>query len=120
MSHWAPTLGTEQQNGGRERRKQDQPIVVVTWAENPGILRLMPYSHEEIAADYASTARQAIHHISATEDNALQFAMIEASLAVYHQLKHIQETPLIPASRQPDSATYQQQYQQYQVTAAEE
>jgi hypothetical protein len=104
----------------RNGEYQDQPIVGLTSTRNAGILRDMSYSHEDIAADYASTARQAIHHITATEDNALQFAMIEASLAVYHQLRHIQETPMIPTSRQPDSPTYDQHYEHHQVAAAEE
>ena len=94
--------------------------MLLTNAKNPGIVSGMPIDHEAVAHDYASTARQAIHLIGATEDNALQFAMVEATLAVYHQLKHIQETPMIPTSRQPDSPTYEQQYERYQVAAGEE
>ncbi|PRX45387.1 hypothetical protein B0I33_10950 [Prauserella shujinwangii] len=47
----------------------------------------MATDHRALAEDYAGTASQTVEAVSQTEDNALQIALVEAVLAVYHQLR---------------------------------
>ena len=56
----------------------------------------MPTDHRALASDYASTAEQVIQAANLTSQNAVQVAIAEALLAIYHQLRAFDDTPPWP------------------------
>jgi hypothetical protein len=54
----------------------------------------MPSNDRDIADTYARSARQAVNKAPRHDSDSLQRATAEALLAIFHQLKHMEDTSI--------------------------